>query len=140
MRRLKKAEEMLATSRGHNINGSLTRCHALLILTLLVLILTDHLLDATHCSNAELVSLIGLILQMRKPRYMWKGYLPRSQPARNRTGFEAKQSDSKSCALSHLKDGPNYLLIVASRAGPQWLGCRVSFYTLEKTKAHCRET
>lgn len=53
---------------------------------------------------------------------MVKGYWPESQPA-SRTAFEAKQYDSKSCALNHQEEGPGYLLTMCKRAGPEQQGC-----------------
>lgn len=51
-----------------------------------------------RCCDTELVFLIGLILQMKKPRHRWKDYLPK--PVSSTKGFEAKQSDSNLCSLT----------------------------------------
>lgn len=76
-------------------------------------------------SNVEFVPLIGLILKEGTQGTWYKGFWPRSQPASSRTGSEAKQSDSKTCALDCLgAGGPSYILIMANRAGPRWQGCR----------------
>lgn len=81
------------------------------------------------CSNVEFVPLIGLILKEGNQVTWYKGFWPRPQPASSRTGSEAKQSDSKTCALDCLgagrggRGGPSYILIMANRAGPRWQGC-----------------
>lgn len=73
-------------------------------------------------SNVEFVPLIGLILKEGNQGTWYKGFWPRSQPASSRTGSEAKQSDSKTCALDCLgAGGPSYILFMGrpSMAGLQ---------------------